>query len=132
MKPDDISVKEFSDMMSVYCYNFRNEPLPGEPSLVVGGVCVKHIFTGPYEDLKVEATGVFLQIQENIELGWQNVTTGIAEGISTHLIRFASIYTTLAPSRLVLLLGITSPRLGRRRDSAMHSPSTKAHLQVRQ
>lgn len=90
MKTDDTPVKEFHDMTSVYCYNFRDE------SLTVGttvnpssdkGACVKHIFTGPYEDLKVQATSLFLQIQENIELGWQNISTAITEGISTRLVR---------------------------------------------
>ena len=68
-------------MTSVYCYNFRGGPLPAEPGSAEGRPCVKHIFTGPYEDLKGQATGLFLQIQEGIELGWQSVTTGIAEGI---------------------------------------------------
>ncbi|KAF9645624.1 hypothetical protein BDM02DRAFT_492370 [Thelephora ganbajun] len=84
MKAGDILVNEFTDMTSVYCYNFRNEPLPVETAVDSGlekGACVKHVFTGPYEDLKVQATGLFLQIQEGIELGWQSVTTGIAEGM---------------------------------------------------
>ena len=76
-------------MTSVYCYNFRDGSLPvgtaADPSSGKGA-CVKHIFTGPYEDLKVQATSLFLQIQEGIELGWQNVATGIAEGISTRLV----------------------------------------------
>ena len=72
-------------MTSVYCYNFRDEPLSAETAIDPSpgkGACVKHIFTGPYEDLKVQATGLFLQIQEGIELGWQSVAAGIAEGIS--------------------------------------------------
>jgi hypothetical protein len=84
MKADDISVKEFPDMTSVYCYNFRDKLLPAEITVgpgSEGGACVKHIFTGPYEELKAQATGLFLQIQEGIELGWQSVTTGIAEGM---------------------------------------------------
>ena len=83
MKTDDILVKEFHDMTSVYCYNFRDECLPTETAVGSSsnkGACVKHIFTGPYEDLKVQATSLFLQIQEGIELGWQSVATGVAEG----------------------------------------------------
>lgn len=92
MKPGDILVKEFGDMTSVYCYNFHDEPL----TVNLGskkGAGVKHIFTGPYEGLKIEATGLFSQIQEGIELRWQGVRTGIAEGFSTnsncHLRRYA-------------------------------------------
>jgi len=89
MKAGDILVKEFPDLTSVYCYNFRGGPAPVES--VIGpnseeGTCVKHIFTGPCEHLKVQATSLFLQIQEGIKLGWQNVTTGIAEGISACLL----------------------------------------------
>lgn len=89
MKKDDILVKEFHDMTSVYCYNFRDESLSAETTVNSSsdeGACVKHIFTGPYENLKVQATRLFLQIQEGIELSWQGVATGIAEGISTCLI----------------------------------------------
>lgn len=89
MTKDDILVKEFHDMTSVYCYNFRDESLPVETTVDSSsdeGACVKHIFTGPYENLKVQATRLFLQIQEGIELSWQGVATGIAEGISTRLI----------------------------------------------
>lgn len=132
MKADDISVKEFPDMMSVYCYSFRDGPLPIESRPAEKVACIKHIFTGPYEDLKDQATSLFLQIQEGIELGWQNVTTGVAEGTLTYLICSASPYTASTLLRPVLLLGIAPPRLGRQRDSTMHSPSTKAHLQVRQ
>jgi len=83
MKADDILVKEFPDMTTVYCYNFRDETLPVETAVnpkSEKGACVKHIFTGPYEGLKVQATGLFLQIQEGIELGWRSVTAGVAEG----------------------------------------------------
>jgi len=84
MKTDDILVKEFPDMTSVYCYTFHDELLPVETTANPKSekvACVKHVFTGPYEDLKVPATSLFLQIQEHIELGWRSVTTGIAEGI---------------------------------------------------
>jgi len=73
-------------MTRVYCYKFRDAPLPIK-SNPVEGACVKHIFTGPYEDLKVQATNLFIQVQGGIELGWQSVTTGIAEGTSEHLTR---------------------------------------------
>ena len=69
-------------MTSVYCYNFREPPdrSPGN------GARVKHIFTGPHGNLKVRATSLFLKIQEGIELGWQSIATGVAEGISTQVI----------------------------------------------
>lgn len=84
MKADDIMVKEFQDMTSVYCYRFHDEPPDPRPGK---GARVKHIFTGPHGNLKVQATSLFLQIQEGIELGWQSVATGVAEGISTHVSR---------------------------------------------
>ena len=84
MKTDDIVVKEFQDTTNVYCYHFRDEPSDPSPGK---GARVKHIFTGPHRNLKVQATSLFLQIQEGIELGWQSVTTGVAEGISTHVTR---------------------------------------------
>lgn len=99
MKADDVLVKEFHDMTSVYCYNFRNEPLPAETAVNPSsekGACVKHIFTGPYGDLKIRATSLFLQIQEGVELGWQSVTAGIAEGILTQS------HPPLLPDRLAL------------------------------
>ena len=121
MKPDDILVKEFHDMTSVYCYNFRDESLSAETtadSRSDEGACVKHIFTGPYENLKVQATRLFLQIQKGIELSWQGVATGIAEGISTRLTRCFCLtalpvpHTSPTPPRPVLLLDITPSRLG--------------------
>ena len=135
MKTDNILVKEFPDMASVYCYDLRVEPLPAETAVDPRSekwACVKHIFTGPYENLKVQATTLFLQIQQGIEFGWQSVAAGIAEGISTHLMHYFLVpYVPPAPSRSVLFLGITPSRLGRHRDSGMHPRSTKAHLQVR-
>ena len=111
MKACDTSVKEFPDMTSVYCYKFGDERLPVGPVSVEEGACVKHIFTGPYEGLKIQATALFTQIQEGIELGWQSVTTGIAEGTSRRFIRCLCL-TAPAPFRSLLLLGITPPRLG--------------------
>ena len=132
MKTDNILVKEFPDMTSVYCYDFRDEPLLVETAVDPGlkkGVYVKHIFTGPYENLKVQATTLFFQIQEGIELGWQSVAAGIADGISMHLSYPPLVpYAPPTPSRPVLLLDITPSRLDRQRDPTMHSPSTKAHL----
>lgn len=131
MKAGDIVVKEFPDSMTVYCYNFHDD-LCSEK-----GACVKHIFTGPYETLKTRATDLFDRIQEGLELSWQSVTAGIAEGISaissiisaraSHL-----LFTAVALFRPILLLGIAPPRLGRERDPIMHSPNTKAHLRIRQ
>ncbi|KAF9785403.1 hypothetical protein BJ322DRAFT_827862 [Thelephora terrestris] len=72
MKPDDISVKEFSDLTNVYCYSYEAPPLER--------AYVKHIFTGPYEDLKTQATGLFYLIQEGVELKWQHLSIGVAEG----------------------------------------------------
>jgi len=69
-------------MTSVYCYKFGDERLPVGAISVEEGACVKHIFTGPYEDLKVQATTLFTQVQEGIELGWQSISKGIAEGTS--------------------------------------------------
>ena len=120
MTPDDILVKEFPDMTSVYCYNFRDGSLPAESdSTGTGeGACVKHIFTGPHEDLKVQATELFVQVQEGVELSWQSVATGIAEGTQTHPIAigyFCLIFTSrIFPFRSVLLLGVPPARLGRR------------------
>jgi len=133
---NNILVKEFPDMASVYCYNFRDEPLPGETAVDPRsgeGACVKHIFTGPYENLKVQATTLFLQIQQDIKFSWQSVAAGIAEGISTHLMYHIPVpYAPPTPSRPILFLGITPSRLDRQRDPTMHPQSTKAHLQVRQ
>ena len=113
MQADDILVNEFPDMTSVYCYKFRDKRLPIGSSSAGEGACVKHIFTGPYEDLKVQATNLFTQVQEGIELGWQSVTAGIAEGTSG--LPFVSLgLPCTAPIlfRFVLLLGITPPWLG--------------------
>ena len=88
MKPEDISLNEFPDMTNVYCYNFRDDPPPvgtHAGSSSEKEASVKHIFTGPFEHLKIHATGLFYQIQEGVELAWQSVSAGIAEGISTHL-----------------------------------------------
>jgi len=97
-------------MTSVYCYKFGDGRLP----ISVGeGACVKHIFTGPHEDLKVQATTLFIQVQEGIELGWQSVTTGIAEGTSGHLsVTLVLPCATPTSFRSLLLLGVTPPRLG--------------------
>lgn len=83
MKPGDMSVKEFGDKASVYCYNFRDVPLSVTDPNSEKGACVRHIFTGPYADPKVQATDLFYQIQEGVELSWQGVKTGIAEGTRT-------------------------------------------------
>ena len=120
MKPTDISVKEFPDMTSVYCYNFHTELHPVEVSTGTGSenrACVEHIFTGPYGDLKVQATEVFYQIQEGLELMWQSVSNGIADGNLMLLICDLYLtrppFITTAPPRSILLLGITPSRLGR-------------------
>ena len=84
MKTGDILVKEFPDMMNVYCYNFHDPSPVGHSSEQVG--CVKHIFTGPWDALKKEATSLFYQIQDGVELTWQGLSTGIAEGVSTNLV----------------------------------------------
>ena len=86
MNPDDITVKEYPDMTSVYRYRFGEERPTVGSSSAEEGACVKHIFTGPHEGLKVQATRLFTQVQEGIELGWQSVTTGVAEGTSGNLI----------------------------------------------
>ena len=121
MKPADISVKEFPDMTSAYCYNFHTELSPVETSTGPGfekRACVKHVFTGPYGDLKTQATEVFYQIQGGLELMWQSVSTGIADGILTLLIcdlyLTKSHFTATVPPRSILFLGIAPSRLGRR------------------
>ena len=108
MKAGDIVVKEFPDSMTVYCYNFHDD-LGSEK-----GACVKHIFTGPYETLKTRATDLFDRIQEGLELSWQGVTAGIAEGISA----ISSIISARASHLLLRLLYLgpyyswESPRQG--------------------
>jgi len=97
-------------MTSVYCYKFGDELLPVRPGSVEEGACVKHIFTGPYEDLKVQATSLFIQVQEGIELGWQSISTGIAEGTSGA--SFDTPHLILTTFRSLLLMGITTSRLG--------------------
>ena len=79
MKPGGILVKNFWDRTNVYCYSFHDETLPGNGNSGEGA-SVKHIFTGHHDHLKREATGLFYQIQEGVELSWQSVKTGIAEG----------------------------------------------------
>jgi hypothetical protein len=120
MKQENISLKEFSDTANVYCYNFIDDRPPSgtavdpEPGT---GVCVKHVFTGPYNAMKTQATGLFYQIQEGIELAWQRPSAGISEGTSevTHIYRqTVSSYVALVLFRPILFLDIISPRLDRR------------------
>ena len=86
-------------MTSVYCYNIRDEPPDPNPGK---GARVKHIFTGPHGGLKVQATSLFLKIQEGIELGWQSVTTGVAEGISTHVVRQTLLFAEPVQANITL------------------------------
>jgi hypothetical protein len=131
MKPGDISVKEFGEKASVYCYRFRDAPLPAlDLSPETKGACVKHIFTGPYAEPKVQATELFYQIQEGVELSWQGVNTGIAEGISGQFICRSRQNAHLG-FRPVLFLGVTPQWLARERDTAIHPRGAETHFSIR-
>ena len=99
-------------MTNVYHYNFHDEPPPvGAGS--EKGACVKHIFTGAYESLKIQATGLFYQIQEGVEMSWQGAKSGIAEGVSTGSHLVASVRTlTFAYFHLGPYYSWASPRHG--------------------
>ena len=130
MKPEDMSVKEFGDKASVYCYNLREEPVQVADANSEKGACVRHIFTGPYADPKVQATDLFYRIQEGVELSWQGVKMGIAEGTGTDS-TWCFRQNAHVGFRAVLLLGVTPTWLDERGDARMHLRSKKTDLPIR-
>lgn len=94
---------------------------------------MKHVFTGPDKGLEKQAKKLFYQIQEDIELSWQSVKTGIAEGALTRFsYRFRQkAYLWPCFARPVLLLGVAPPWLDRQRDPTMHPRGTGPHFPTR-